>query len=119
VEAEMTLICIVGIEDPLRPEVVGAISTCRKAGITVRMVTGDNLETAKAISKKVGAIANITTANVVVSGDVEVAVVRLLVSASHVSCRYHCRILQVPFWLRLVFANTCRRCCMLPYFPSA
>jgi magnesium-transporting ATPase (P-type) len=52
VESGLTLICIVGIEDPLREEVVGAVSTCRKAGIVVRMVTGDNLSTAKAISKK-------------------------------------------------------------------
>ena len=57
VESGLTLVCIVGIEDPLRPEVVDAIKTCKKAGITVRMVTGDNLSTAKAISRK----ANILT----------------------------------------------------------
>ncbi|EKX39660.1 hypothetical protein GUITHDRAFT_114157 [Guillardia theta CCMP2712] len=56
-ESELTLICIVGIEDPLREEVPGAIQTCRQAGIVVRMVTGDNLSTAKAISRK----ANILT----------------------------------------------------------
>jgi Ca2+ transporting ATPase len=57
VEAGLTLVCIVGIEDPLRVEVVDAIKTCNRAGITVRMVTGDNLTTAKAISRK----ANILT----------------------------------------------------------
>uniref|UniRef100_A0A7S0ETC5 Calcium-transporting ATPase n=1 Tax=Hanusia phi TaxID=3032 RepID=A0A7S0ETC5_9CRYP len=57
VESDLTLICIVGIEDPLRVEVPGAIQTCREAGIVVRMVTGDNLSTAKAISRK----ANILT----------------------------------------------------------
>jgi len=57
VESDLTLVCIVGIEDPLRVEVVDAIKTCKRAGITVRMVTGDNLTTAKAISRK----ANILT----------------------------------------------------------
>ena len=65
VEQGLTLICIVGIEDPLRDEVPGAIATCRGAGITVRMVTGDNLSTAKAISKK----ANILTEEGMASGD--------------------------------------------------
>jgi Ca2+ transporting ATPase len=51
-ESDLTLLCIVGIEDPLRDEVKGAIEICRKAGIVVRMVTGDNISTAKAISKK-------------------------------------------------------------------
>jgi magnesium-transporting ATPase (P-type) len=65
VEQGLTLICIVGIEDPLRDEVPGAIATCRGAGITVRMVTGDNLSTAKAISKK----ANILSEEGMASGD--------------------------------------------------
>mmetsp|Transcript_24049 Transcript_24049/g.60409 ORF Transcript_24049/g.60409 Transcript_24049/m.60409 type:complete len:1134 (+) Transcript_24049:108-3509(+) len=53
-ESELVLACIVGIEDPLRDEVPDAVQTCRKAGIVVRMVTGDNLATAKAISRKAG-----------------------------------------------------------------
>ncbi|XP_031238721.1 plasma membrane calcium-transporting ATPase 4 isoform X2 [Mastomys coucha] len=50
------LICIavVGIEDPVRPEVPAAIAKCRRAGITVRMVTGDNVNTARAIATKCG-----------------------------------------------------------------
>jgi Ca2+ transporting ATPase len=46
------LICITGIEDPLREQVPGAIQTCYKAGIDVRMVTGDNLQTAIAIARR-------------------------------------------------------------------
>lgn len=42
-QGEMTLIGIFGIMDPLRSEVVGAIRTCRQAGVTVKMVTGDNV----------------------------------------------------------------------------
>uniref|UniRef100_A0A673HNB7 Calcium-transporting ATPase n=1 Tax=Sinocyclocheilus rhinocerous TaxID=307959 RepID=A0A673HNB7_9TELE len=52
------LICItvVGIEDPVRPEVPEAIRKCQRAGITVRMVTGDNINTARAIAAKCGII---------------------------------------------------------------
>ncbi|GMH91575.1 hypothetical protein TrVE_jg5534 [Triparma verrucosa] len=53
-EHGLTLDAIVGIADPLRPEVPGAIKVCQRAGITVRMVTGDNLETAVAIAKEAG-----------------------------------------------------------------
>lgn len=39
----MTLLAVVGIKDPLRPEVPAAIARCKSAGITVRMVTGDSI----------------------------------------------------------------------------
>ena len=42
------------IEDPVRPDVPGAVSTCRQAGIDVVMVTGDNLLTAKEIGRQAG-----------------------------------------------------------------
>lgn len=42
-EEKLTLIAIVGIQDPLRPEVPPAIEQCKTAGITVRMVTGDSI----------------------------------------------------------------------------
>lgn len=45
---------ITGIEDPVRPEVPEAIQKCQRAGITVRMVTGDNINTARSISAKCG-----------------------------------------------------------------
>ncbi|XP_041111148.1 plasma membrane calcium-transporting ATPase 1-like isoform X2 [Polyodon spathula] len=50
----LTCICVVGIEDPVRPEVPDAIRMCQRAGITVRMVTGDNINTARAIAIKCG-----------------------------------------------------------------
>jgi len=53
-EKGLVLDAIVGIADPLRPEVPDAIKTCQEAGIIVRMVTGDNLETAVAIAKEAG-----------------------------------------------------------------
>eukprot|EP00003_Mantamonas_plastica_P001222 TRINITY_DN1087_c0_g2_i4.p1 TRINITY_DN1087_c0_g2~~TRINITY_DN1087_c0_g2_i4.p1 ORF type:complete len:967 (+),score=388.13 TRINITY_DN1087_c0_g2_i4:147-3047(+) len=48
----MTFICLVGIMDPVRPEVPEAVAKCHRAGVFVRMVTGDNLLTAKAIARK-------------------------------------------------------------------
>nr|XP_019934236.1 PREDICTED: plasma membrane calcium-transporting ATPase 1-like isoform X3 [Paralichthys olivaceus] len=50
----LTCIAVVGIEDPVRPEVPEAIRKCQRAGITVRMVTGDNINTARAIAVKCG-----------------------------------------------------------------
>uniref|UniRef100_A0A8C3VH89 Calcium-transporting ATPase n=1 Tax=Catharus ustulatus TaxID=91951 RepID=A0A8C3VH89_CATUS len=54
--SDLTCICVVGIEDPVRPEVPEAIRKCQRAGITVRMVTGDNINTARAIAIKCGII---------------------------------------------------------------
>ena len=53
-EQGLVLLGIVGMEDPLRDEVPAAILSCRSAGIDVRMVTGDNLDTAVAIAKGCG-----------------------------------------------------------------
>ena len=39
-EQDLTLVAVVGLSDPLRPEVSGAIAQCQRAGITVRMLTG-------------------------------------------------------------------------------
>lgn len=58
IEMEMTLDCIFGIKDPLRVDVITAVKTCQEAGIFVRMVTGDNIETAKAIAKECGIYSN-------------------------------------------------------------
>ncbi|KAK1152780.1 plasma membrane calcium-transporting ATPase 1-like isoform X1 [Acipenser oxyrinchus oxyrinchus] len=52
--SNLTCIAVVGIEDPVRPEVPDAITRCQRAGITVRMVTGDNINTARAIATKCG-----------------------------------------------------------------
>ncbi|KAK0558170.1 plasma membrane calcium, partial [Tilletia horrida] len=51
---DLTLIAITGIEDPLRPGVRDAVEACRKAGVQVKMCTGDNVLTAKSIAKQCG-----------------------------------------------------------------
>ncbi|CAN1813327.1 Calcium-transporting ATPase 2, plasma membrane-type [Linum perenne] len=45
---------IVGIKDPVRPGVKESVAVCHAAGIAVRMVTGDNINTAKAIARECG-----------------------------------------------------------------
>ena len=47
---------IIAISDPLRNDVPSSISTCKQAGITIRMVTGDNITTALSIAKQSGII---------------------------------------------------------------
>ncbi|XP_060516271.1 plasma membrane calcium-transporting ATPase 2 isoform X2 [Cylas formicarius] len=54
--SNLTCLAVVGIEDPVRPEVPEAIRKCQKAGITVRMVTGDNVNTARSIATKCGIV---------------------------------------------------------------
>ncbi|KAK7033038.1 calcium-transporting ATPase [Favolaschia claudopus] len=51
---DLTLIGIVGIEDPLRPGVVEAVKKCQKAGVAIKMCTGDNVLTARSIATQCG-----------------------------------------------------------------
>lgn len=52
--SNLTCICICGIQDPVRNEVPDAIRKCKSAGIVVRMVTGDNVNTARSIARACG-----------------------------------------------------------------
>lgn len=52
-----------GIKDPLKDGIHEAVMKCHNAGITVRMVTGDNLDTAVAISKEAGILPHTYTHN--------------------------------------------------------
>ncbi len=55
-EAEygLCLIGLVGMVDPIRPEVYAALEECRKAGVRVKMITGDHRDTALAIGRDLG-----------------------------------------------------------------
>jgi Ca2+-transporting ATPase len=51
---DLTLLAMVGIVDPPRPEAKAAIAKCKNAGIQVRMITGDHVVTAAAIGHELG-----------------------------------------------------------------
>ncbi len=53
-ESSLTLVGLIGLEDPVRPEVERAVATCRQAGIRVIMITGDAGRTALALARQIG-----------------------------------------------------------------
>lgn len=58
-EEELVLLAIVGIKDPCRPGVKDSVQLCQKAGVKVKMVTGDNVKTAKAIALECGILSSL------------------------------------------------------------
>ena len=70
---ELTLLAMVGIVDPPRPEATAAIEQCHRAGIRVRMITGDHATTAGAIAAELGIAGRaITGTEFAAMGDEEV-----------------------------------------------
>ncbi|CAE6036579.1 unnamed protein product [Arabidopsis arenosa] len=53
-EDDLILLAIVGIKDPCRPGVKDSVQLCQNAGVKVRMVTGDNVQTTRAIALECG-----------------------------------------------------------------
>ncbi|NUP06376.1 MAG: HAD-IC family P-type ATPase [Polyangiaceae bacterium] len=56
VESGFELLGLQGMIDPPRPEAIAAVKACHAAGITVKMITGDHLETAAAIGRELGLV---------------------------------------------------------------
>ncbi len=55
-ESQMTLLGLVGMSDPPRPEARAALETCERAGIRVVMITGDHPLTAESIAREIGVL---------------------------------------------------------------
>jgi len=64
VESELTLLGLIGLIDPPRPEAIAAVAECHGAGIRVKMITGDHKGTAAAIGRQIG----LTNPDTVLSG---------------------------------------------------
>ncbi|CAI0410439.1 unnamed protein product [Linum tenue] len=62
-EDSLVLLAIVGIKDPCRPGVKDAVRICTSAGVKVRMVTGDNIQTARAIALECGILGSTAEAS--------------------------------------------------------
>jgi len=58
IATKIVFLGLVGIKDPIRKEVPDAVRQCQKAGIVVRMVTGDHIDTARHIAKECGILTN-------------------------------------------------------------
>jgi cation-transporting ATPase F len=54
VAADLEFLGLQGMLDPPRPEATRAVAACQRAGITVKMITGDHVETARAIARQMG-----------------------------------------------------------------
>ncbi|KAH1201218.1 Calcium-transporting ATPase 8, plasma membrane-type [Glycine max] len=61
-EDDLVLLAIIGLKDPCRPGVKDAVQLCQKAGVEVKMVTGDNVKTARAIAVECGILGSISDA---------------------------------------------------------
>jgi sodium/potassium-transporting ATPase subunit alpha len=67
-EQDLVLLGFMGLEDPLRPEVPDAVARCHTAGIRVLLVTGDHPDTAEAIARKAGILADGAEGSPVLTG---------------------------------------------------
>ncbi|KAM7469858.1 hypothetical protein LguiA_008041 [Lonicera macranthoides] len=72
-EADLVLLAIVSLKDPCRPGVRDAVQLCMNAGVKVHMITGDNIQTARAIALECGILradADATEPNTIIEGRV-------------------------------------------------
>ena len=55
IEKNFILVCLIALDDPTRgQEALKAVSNCRKAGVNIRVISGDSSEATKAVAKETG-----------------------------------------------------------------
>jgi calcium-translocating P-type ATPase len=78
---ELDLLGLVGFIDPLRPEAKEAVAACQRAGVAVKMITGDHAATALAIARELGIAQHleevVTGKDIAAAGDDPAALTRL------------------------------------------
>jgi Ca2+-transporting ATPase len=57
----LSLVSVVGIDDPPRPQARDAIALCRRAGVAVKMITGDHADTAAVIARELSIDGEVVT----------------------------------------------------------
>jgi magnesium-transporting ATPase (P-type) len=72
-DEDLVFLGIVGIVDPPRPEAISAIAACRRAGIRVKMITGDHPGTALSIAREMGIVDDTGDARAVTGAELESA----------------------------------------------
>lgn len=85
-----TMVGICGIKDTIKPEVPEEVLKCHKAGIDVKMVTGDNIVTARAIAKEVNIISPENEDNAIVMEGIDFLNLIGGVVCSHCRDKDHC-----------------------------
>ncbi|XP_008808020.1 calcium-transporting ATPase 7, plasma membrane-type-like [Phoenix dactylifera] len=68
-DERLTLLGLVGLKDPCRPKARSAIQACRSAGAAVKMITGDNVFTARAIAAECGILRDDDLDGLVIEGE--------------------------------------------------
>ena len=58
IEQDLKLVGLLGLYDPPQSDTVDAVNTCAMAGINTIMLTGDNIDTAKSIARRIGILSN-------------------------------------------------------------
>jgi len=94
--SDLTLIALVGIIDPPRPEAKEAIRVCRAAGVAVKMITGDHSATAAAIARDLGLDGEVHEGREIVGlkGDALAALVERTAVFARVSPEHKLRIVE-------------------------
>jgi Ca2+-transporting ATPase len=71
VDAGLTLLGLVGLIDPPRPEAKAAVAACERAGIRVLMITGDHPQTAAAVARELGLLGDEWDGRVVTGSELD------------------------------------------------